>query len=95
MNPTTWDIWTKSNAVVSSYLWSLFPDLSRELVLDAYRAQLMFNFVGPWEPFVQLMLSGAINCNAMVKQYRRELILTRTPASEDSPTSPPQKRRRV
>ena len=96
MKLTTWDIWTKSNAVVSSYLWSLFPDLSRDLILDAFRAQLMFTFVGPWEPLVQLMLSGAINCNTMVKQYRQQLIFTE--GSKDSKGSgepPPPKRRRV
>ena len=101
--PTEWDLFTKSNGAVQSYLWSLYPDLDRELLLDAFRARMMFEQPQPfgavqrWEPHVRRMLDGEIECGAMVRHYRHSLIYdhVRDPPPEPEPEEPQQTRRRA
>ena len=75
LRPTEWDLFTKSNDAVQTYLWTLYPALDRELLLDAFRARMMFERPEQqWEPHVERMLNGEIECGAMVRHYRHSLI---------------------
>ena len=74
-HPTEWDLFTKSNDAVQTYLWELYPSLDHELLLDAFRARMMFERpLSQWESHVRRMLAGEIECGAMVRHYRHSLI---------------------
>ena len=56
-------------------LWDMYPNVSREYILDAHRAHYMFYASPPGaEPHVQRMLAGTIHAHDMVRDYRVEIV---------------------